>query len=110
MSNFNSLDDQLDHLVDTRQMSYTEAHRALGLTVPPTEPLKAAATQARIEAHDYYSQEFGLTGDVERTPEEQQKFQLGKRAVLGALEAAKNGTPMTEQEIATMLNPDVDSE
>lgn len=94
MSKFDTIDNQLDQLVDTRQISYTEAYGVLGLPVPPTAPISADATAARIKDHDFFTQEFGLTGKPDRTPEEQleqqQRDHLGATAVMAALHEAKN--------------------
>lgn len=96
MSNFNSIDDQLDRLVDERQISYSQAYDALYLPKPPSAPVSADAIEARLRDQDYYTQEFRLTGPDNRTPEEvdaqKEINKVGRAAVEAALAESKKET------------------
>jgi hypothetical protein len=86
--NSHEIDAQLDRLNDQGK-SYTQAYEHLGLTPPSLESVSPAAIEARTAAHDYYAQEFHLTGNEPLSPEQQQANQIGLAACRAALDEAR---------------------
>lgn len=92
MNEFPTTDDRLDALVDKDQISYTEAYGELGLPVPEygTPPTPDAAGKQRAADHEYYANEFGLTGTEPLTPEQIATNKAGADAVRAALRDAQD--------------------
>lgn len=92
MSEQSSIDRRLDDLVDKTQISYTEAYGKSGLEVPEygTPPTEDAAEKQRAADHEYYVNEFGLTGSRLLTPEQTAINKAGAEAVRAALRAAQD--------------------
>lgn len=92
MSEFPTTDDRLDALVDKDQISYTEAYGRLGLPVPEygTPPTADVVEKQRAADHEYYANEFDLTGSEPLTPEQIAINKAGAEAVRTALRDAQD--------------------
>ncbi|MEO8104965.1 MAG: hypothetical protein ABI602_01375 [Candidatus Saccharibacteria bacterium] len=80
--------EKLDNLVDTRQLSYSEAAAELGVSLTPLANMTAERTAARAADHARYADEFQLTGSIERNAKQEQIYRAGMAAVRAAIAAA----------------------
>lgn len=91
MSTSPEQDAQLDRLND-QGLSYSQAYEQLGLTPPSADTVSVTAmeaSQARKTAHDYYSEQFRLTGNEPITPEQAATNEVGRAACRAALNDRK---------------------
>ncbi len=84
MNQYLETDDQIDRLVDTQQISYSEAADQLGMTLPSAKTVSAQAIIQRNADNQYYSQQFGV-GEGTVSIEQQRINAAGAAACRAAL-------------------------
>ncbi|HET8709220.1 MAG TPA: hypothetical protein VFL85_02970 [Candidatus Saccharimonadales bacterium] len=80
---------RVEYLVDTRQLSYSEAMEKAGVSVPVSSTVVPSVVEARQAAHTYYHTEFGLTGTDVLTDEQARSRGAGLALCRSALAATR---------------------